>query len=298
MMKLRSTSPLAWQLTPAMLRLASMLCISFLISAQSFAQSFSQTILLPQAHAHNDYEHPHPLYDALEHGFMSVEADIYLHEGALLVGHDPEDLAPERTLQSLYLDPLMDIAQSNNGYIQHREKSFLLLIDIKTDADSTWAVLQEVLASYAPMLTRYTDTDPTPGAVTILLSGNRPRETLQQQPVRLAGYDARFEDLGVLPASFAPMVSGNWTTHFTWTGEGEMPEHEKALFSQIRQAARSNGQRLRFWATPDMPGPARERLWSFLLENDVDFINTDDLAGLRTFLIHHDATIHATANRD
>ncbi len=33
---------------------------------------------LSQAHAHDDYEHDRPLLDALEHGFTSVEADIWL----------------------------------------------------------------------------------------------------------------------------------------------------------------------------------------------------------------------------
>ena len=39
-----------------------------------------------QAHAHNDYEHARPLHDALEHGFWSVEADIYLVDGELFQG--------------------------------------------------------------------------------------------------------------------------------------------------------------------------------------------------------------------
>jgi len=63
---------------------------------------------LAQAHAHNDYEHDRPLFDALSHGFTSVEADIYLVDGQLLVAHDPEDLDPARTLRSLYLEPLRE----------------------------------------------------------------------------------------------------------------------------------------------------------------------------------------------
>ena len=59
---------------------------------------------LRRAHAHNDYEHPKPLINALGHGFGSVEADVHLVEGKLLVGHDPEDLLPERTLERLYLE--------------------------------------------------------------------------------------------------------------------------------------------------------------------------------------------------
>ncbi len=60
---------------------------------------------LRRAHAHNDYEHPRPLLDALSHGFTSVEADIHLVDGQLLVAHDPIDLDPSRTLESLYLAP-------------------------------------------------------------------------------------------------------------------------------------------------------------------------------------------------
>jgi hypothetical protein len=47
---------------------------------------------LPQAHAHNDYEHRRPLLDALSHGFTGVEADIYLVDGKLLVAHNRGDV--------------------------------------------------------------------------------------------------------------------------------------------------------------------------------------------------------------
>ena len=39
---------------------------------------------LPPAHAHNDYEHRRPLQDALDRGFNSVEADVWLVDGELL----------------------------------------------------------------------------------------------------------------------------------------------------------------------------------------------------------------------
>src|SRR5256885_2951300 len=53
-------------------------------------------------HAHNDYEHPHPLFDALDAGARSVEADVFLVNGKLLVAHSWVDVRPERSLQSLY----------------------------------------------------------------------------------------------------------------------------------------------------------------------------------------------------
>lgn len=45
-----------------------------------------------RAHAHNDYEHPRPLLDALDHRFGSVEADVFLVGDQLLVGHDATEL--------------------------------------------------------------------------------------------------------------------------------------------------------------------------------------------------------------
>src|SRR5919109_1377732 len=67
-----------------------------------------------RAHAHNDYEHPRPLFDALDHRFGSIEADIYLVGDQLLVAHDPVDLDPGRTLESLYLDPLARRVKANH----------------------------------------------------------------------------------------------------------------------------------------------------------------------------------------
>src|SRR5204862_3959746 len=63
---------------------------------------------LIRAHAHNDYEHSRPLLDALDRGFCSIEADVWLVDGRLLVAHDRNAVKAERTLQTLYLDPLRE----------------------------------------------------------------------------------------------------------------------------------------------------------------------------------------------
>ena len=101
---------------------------------------------LPEAHAHNDYDHARPLFDALDHGFCSVEADIWLTPDGLLVAHDRKDLRPGRTLEALYLDPLRERIQANGGRVYRGGPIFHLLIDVKTEADETYAVLDKVLA--------------------------------------------------------------------------------------------------------------------------------------------------------
>lgn len=40
------------------------------------------------AHSHYDYEHEHPLFDALSFNFKSIEADVYGIEDSLFVAHD------------------------------------------------------------------------------------------------------------------------------------------------------------------------------------------------------------------
>src|SRR3974390_1561429 len=62
----------------------------------------AEPVPLIHVHAHNDYEHTRPLLDALDHGFCSVEADIYLVDGQLPVAHDPSKVKPERPLQGPY----------------------------------------------------------------------------------------------------------------------------------------------------------------------------------------------------
>ncbi|MBL0408229.1 phosphatidylinositol-specific phospholipase C/glycerophosphodiester phosphodiesterase family protein [Microvirga aerilata] len=240
---------------------------------------------LPQAHAHNDYEHPRPLLDALDHGFTGVEADIWLVNGKLLVAHEEAHIKPERTLEALYLDPLKKRVTENGGRVYPGTQGFTLLIDIKTEGEPTYKALAEVLSKYPDILTVVRDGKVQPGAVTAVVSGNRPREYMLSEKVRYAGYDGRMPDLtSDTPAAFMPLLSDNWTKVFTWKGDGEMPAAERAKLQDIVKTAHSKGWTIRFWATPDQPGPQRNAIWKELKAAGVDKINTDDLAGLQRFL--------------
>jgi hypothetical protein len=240
-----------------------------------------------RAHAHNDYEHPRPLLDALDHRFGSVEADIHLVGDQLLVAHDPEDLDPSRTLESLYLDPLAARVRANHGRVYRGHRGPLqLLIDIKTEGSSTYLELDRHLRRYRHLFTTYAHGRVHRGPVTAVISGDRAaRAPMEAQTVRRAFYDGRLADLGSqAPASFVPLISDNWTLNFTWRGVGAFPDAERHKLRGIVDSAHRRGQRVRFWATPDLPGPARDALWGELLAADVDHLNTDDLAGLEAFL--------------
>ncbi|MCC3356853.1 phosphatidylinositol-specific phospholipase C/glycerophosphodiester phosphodiesterase family protein [Bacillus sp. REN16] len=246
---------------------------------------------LARAHAHNDYEHDRPLLDALDHGFTSVEADVWLVDGKLLVAHDFEDINPDRTLESLYLEPLRNHVKANGGTVQPGyEHDFILWIDIKSDGEATYRAIHEQLRKYQNILTRFLPSGVKPGSVSVYISGNRPRDYMENQVVRYAAYDGRMSDLGQGDShEFIPVISDNWTKHFTWKGEGEMPLDEREKLDYIVSTAHANGQEIRFWATPDSDTPAREALWKVLLEAGVDLLNSDDLAGLQKFLLENDS---------
>ncbi|MFJ5040090.1 phosphatidylinositol-specific phospholipase C/glycerophosphodiester phosphodiesterase family protein [Streptomyces parvulus] len=246
-----------------------------------------------RAHAHNDYEHPRPLLDALDHRFGSVEADIYLVEGQLLVAHDPEDLDPTRTLESLYLAPLAARVRAHHGRVYRRDRRALqLLVDIKTGGAATYLELDRQLRRYGHLFTSYAHGRVLPGAVTAVVSGDRAaRAPMEAQRTRRAFYDGRLADLGTsASASFVPLISDNWTLNFTWQGVGAFPDAERRRLRSIVGTAHARGQRVRFWATPDIAGPARDAVWTELVAAGVDHLNTDDLAGLEAFLdAHRDA---------
>lgn len=226
----------------------------------------------PRGHAHNDYLHVHPLQDALAQGFTSVEADVFLDGDQLLVGHDRWMLAPHRTLERLYLDPLRDLVAAH-GSVQRGETPFLLLVDIKQEGAAVYRRLCTVLAAYRTMLTRFVDGRIEPGAVTVVLSGDRPRALLEEDRDRLMAMDGRLEDLdGNAPLALIPLVSDAWSKRLQWDGRDDVPAEERTLLQDLAARAHAQGRLLRFWGAPDRP-----ECWQLLADCGVTMISTDRL---------------------
>lgn len=255
--------------------------LAFAVAAFALAGCTPGVVPLPRAHAHNDYEHARPLLDALDRGFCGIEADIWLVDGKLLVAHDRKDLQPHRTLQALYLDPLRDRVRRNGGRVYRGGPPVVLLIDVKSEAGPTYAALHAVLAAYADMLTGFTAAGPRPGAITVIVSGNRAREAMAAQPLRYAAIDGRAADLETNPpVALVPLVSENWKSVFGWTWEGPMPADVRTRLHQWVERAHAQRRQVRFWNTPDRP-----EVWAALLEAGVDMIGADDLPALQRFLL-------------
>lgn len=243
---------------------------------------------LLNAHAHNDYAHDRPLFDALDHGFTSVEADIHLVDGDLFVAHDSDEIKPDRTLRSLYLEPLKKRIAKNSGRVYPNGPQFTLFIDIKTQSVATYKVLSKMLTEYKNIITSFDSNGRNDKAIIVYVSGNRPRALMESQTIRYAGYDGRLSDLqSDAPATLIPIISDRWPSHFSYKGSGPMPQQQLQKLKTIVETAHKKGRIVRFWATPDIPSPERQNLWRQLLTNGVDLLNTDDLPGLQKFLLEY-----------
>jgi hypothetical protein len=260
----------------------------------SAADSTKIVVPLSRTHAHNDYEHQRPLLDALDHGFCSIEADIYLVDGQLLVAHDRDKVKPERTLQALYLDPLRTRIQQNGGRLYKDGPPAILLIDVKSDGNATYAALRKVLLNYTNVLTSFSSSGTQTQALTAIISGNRPDQNLlRQEPVRYAALDGRPEDLEANPpADLVPLVSEDWKRLFQWRGTGEFPEQERQRLQDLVEKAHRQGRKVRFWGTPD-----RIEMWRVLAGANVDLLNADDLAGLESFFLGAEGTREPRAGK-
>lgn len=282
---------LSTALRPVVLVLAALLGVGLTTAPANALAPDREVAPLARAHAHNDYVHARPLTDALAKGFTSVEADVWLVDGRLLVGHDLADVKPGRTLSSLYLEPLAKRIRANGGAVYRRwTGEFQLLIDVKSAATATYRAIHKELRKRRGFVTSYVDGEVRTKAVTAVISGGRDLALMQSQGIRYAGYDGRISDLDSgIPTNVMPLVSDSWWPRFSWLGNGPMPDNERAELLDIVQRAHVAGYRVRFWGTPDIKSPERRSVWTELLAAGVDHLNSDDLAGLKRFLTSQDS---------
>ncbi|KAJ9397100.1 hypothetical protein DTO282F9_6033 [Paecilomyces variotii] len=145
-------------------------------------------------HSHNDYWREIPLRSAVDAGCIGVEADIWLSDNDLLVGHTRFTLHHDHTLRSLYLDPLLDILDKHNtpsSRLQPRRgngsdlagvfandpsQTLVLLLDFKTDGDVLWQHVVDQLDSLrqAGYLTHFNGTAVVQRPITVVATGYAP----------------------------------------------------------------------------------------------------------------------------
>ena len=270
---------------------------------------------LVHAHSHNDYQGIIPRQAALFYGFCSLEGDVYLlPDGLLYLGHVLAAVNTE-TLQGTYLDPLVALVKANNGVIYKRAlktgtcEQITLLVDIKTaEADSaiqTWEVLERLLDSLDTPLEdgrpifETLDADgkviPTensvrPSPIRVVVTGiggitGRVANLMASRKSHKTSIDLNFETNDPTMLKMSRWVSEKWSMKFP-DSDAQSVAQTVARIQQRAKFAQQHNLKSRYWGTPENPA-----LWSFLLKNGVDFINTDSLGQLHYFLTGKNSTI-------
>ncbi|OTA67806.1 hypothetical protein K449DRAFT_412604 [Hypoxylon sp. EC38] len=272
-----------------------------------YPTDFLRDVVPIRCHSHNDYWRKVPLFSALHVGCIGVEADVWLFDDdpELYVGHDTAALTPNRTFQSLYVNPLVDLLNRTNprtelyndtrrGVFDYDpEQTVILLVDFKTDGAKTWP---HVLDQLEPLrsrgwLTYFEDGTVHQRQVTVVGTGNAPFDLVVNSTYRDVFFDAPLAEMWEDPDAL-DLASPNETTTYDETNSfyastsfGETVGYVLTGFNddQIRKirgqikGAHRRGLKVRYWDTPGWPVGVRNNVWHTLMEEGADILNVDDL---------------------
>lgn len=291
-------------------------------SAPILSPDFSRDIIPIPCHSHNDYWRDVPLYDALAAGCTSVEADVWLSGDDLFVGHSQKSLTKDRTLESLYIDPIVSILKNQNTPSQvtntHETSSssappgtadlngvfdaspqtpLILLIDMKTDGDSTFPAVLEHLEPFRSRgwLTYFNGSAVVPGLITVVGTGNTPfdllvanttyrdifydaplQELWGDDPVPITEYDQLLDGMKYTAEnSYYASVSFQTAIGKLWHGM-LTPQQVLTIQGHVK-GADERGLKARYWDTPAWPVGQRDHVWDVLMREGVGALNVDDL---------------------
>lgn len=235
-------------------------------------------------HSHNDYLQPVPFWDAFSAGCASIEVDVILQEGGLMVAHERESIQAPRTFENLYLNPIQQGVDL--GLI--KEFNFHLLVDIKTEAYSTLDLLVKQTQPYAAIL--YSPENPT--GLKLIISGGRPKAADYAKYPSWIFFDYQSRELTAeLPWEKIGMVSLSFPRFSLWNGKGRMVESQRQQLQAFIDLVHSFDRPVRFWASPD-----GKTAWRAFHEMGIDYINTDRPAEANKYLRGLTKNVYANSN--
>ncbi len=252
-------------------KMAICLCLLFLCGGLA-AQGYTAG---ENAHSHNDYLQKRPFYDAWSNRFGSMEIDLFLVEGKLLVAHTPREITPERTIEALYIEPLLNQIRINRGKVWPDGGKLQLLIDLKTGGETLRALEQLLMP-----IREHFDTANNPDAVRLVISGNGPAPDQFDRYDEIFFFDGRANiDYTDAQSERVAFYSAPFRSFSAWRGEGTLPESDARKIEEYVDSIHAAGKKVRLWGCPDT-----EAAWRTFIDLGVDYLNTDNPSGMAIFL--------------
>lgn len=223
--------------------------------------------------AHNDYATTNPFYAAYDAKVGFIEADVFLQGSKILVAHHADEVDDEKTLRTLYLEPLVKMITKNNGlaYVE-KDLTLTLMIDLKTEGEKTLKAVVTELEKYPSLILCPT--------LHVMISGSVPDPDAWSQYPPFISFDGRPAILYTQSQlERVRMISTRFQDHVTWDGHGPIPAGDLETIHALVQMAHSRNKLFRFWATPDF-----EQAWKELMQAGMDVIVTDHTSALADYL--------------
>lgn len=229
-------------------------------------------------HSHNDYQRRVPLYQAYAQQLASIEIDIYERNGDLVVAHDRHEVATAKTIDELYLRPILDLFKANGGRPwADSENTFSILVDLKTPANPTLDILTEKLAKYQDVF----NLEKNPYGVKVIISGNRPDPKDFHKYPSFIYFDGDRLDYTEKELEKIAMISFSLRDNTDWNGKGIFKKDHRKKVEALIDGVHKLGKPIRFWAAPD-----GVNAWNVLHNMGVDYINTDRPEACADFFSH------------
>lgn len=242
-----------------------------------------------RGHSHNDYRQNIPLLQAYYAGMGSIEADVFLRDGALFVAHDSTEIRADRTLKSLYLLPLATFYKANGGRaFKNPAQKLQLVIDIKQDHVH---VLNELIAELKDFGNVFNLSN-NPNAIKLVISGDMPVPSDFKNWPDYIYFDGRPEiKYTTEELKHIAMISQDIKKYAVWNGKGVPTPTDFAKLKKVIDDAHQLNKPFRFWATTDNPNT-----WIVLGRLGADWINTDHPEKLAEFYAHQEKLTYINPN--
>ena len=237
----------------------------------------AQDQILYCGHSHNDYTHEHPLFDALSYGYKSIEIDVWLHNGKLIVDHDGLGLDGKKDIEELYLLPIIERVKAHHGWVYDGDTTpTIFMVEFKNDPEAGYVVLKQFIDKYKSL---FADRMGRGGPIKLLITGHRPWLSLRTGNELYITADGDInQSTDSLPPYILERVSDPYSSHFSWKGRGTMPKAQKEKLLYMVKLAHVHNRQIRFYGLPQ-----NENVWRELLNDGVDWINVDKLEKFAIF---------------